>query len=102
MAACGTLPKGSVVGSEGGALKGPEIAVKGATDFDQRWIDETTEAGIAALGWQRPGPRPPEWDKPLSKRPSIAAVVEGPPPAKKKPRWRDRFLRKGPAAVEGG
>lgn len=87
-------------------LKGPEVAVKGATDFDQRWIDETTEAGIAGLGWQRPAARPPEWDKPLAKhaRAPIPDVI--PPDAKpvvKKKRWRDRIrglMHRAP--VEGG
>lgn len=89
-----------MLGSEGGALKGPDFAVKGATEFDQRWIDETTEAGIAALGWQRPGPRPPEWDKPLARnKPTIEQAAAA--PEKKKLRWRDRF-RKHPKEVEGG
>jgi len=81
----------SVAGGEDHALKGPEFVVKGATDFDQRWIDETTEAGIAALGWKRPEPRPPEWDKPLAK---TAAVSQ---PVKKKRGWNLFHTRK-PAA----
>jgi hypothetical protein len=72
--------------------------VKGATDFDQRWIDETTEAGIAALGWKRPAPRPAEWDKPLARSTMPAAPIAATPavaadPAPKKKRWRDRLRR---------
>jgi hypothetical protein len=96
LAACGTSPKGSVVGSEAGALKAPEFAVKGATDFDQRWIDETTEAGVASLGWKRPEARPPEWDKPLSR--DVAAPAPAAEPAKAKPvkkkHWWNRLRRK--------
>lgn len=78
----------SVADGEAHALKGPDVAIKGATDFDQRWIDETTEAGIAALGWPRPAARPPEWDKPLAKE---AAAAPAPAPVKKKRRWLDRL-----------
>jgi hypothetical protein len=75
----------SVADGEAHALKGPEVAIKGATDFDQRWIDETTEAGIAALGWQRPSARPPEWDKPLSRTADASPLPAAkPPPAKKR------------------
>ncbi|WP_456681659.1 hypothetical protein [Bradyrhizobium sp. USDA 3311] len=96
----------SVTGGESNALKGPEFVVKGATDFDQRWIDETTEAGIAALGWKRPEPRPPEWDKPLSR--DVAQAAPRPASVAKQPqkkRLRDRvrrLLHRGPAPVEGG
>ena len=91
LAACGTSPKGSVLGSEGGALKGPEFAIRGKTEFDQRWIDETTEAGIEALGWKRPAPRPAEWDKPLARN------VVAPAPVKKKKRWLN-LLRREPVS----
>lgn len=93
----------SVTGGEDHALKGPDFVVKGATDFDQRWIDETTEAGVAALGWKRPAARPAEWDKPLSRDAEAAPAPA--PAAKKKPRWRDRvrrLLHHAPAPVEGG
>ncbi|MGX9389745.1 hypothetical protein ACWX0K_11035 [Nitrobacteraceae bacterium UC4446_H13] len=89
LAACGTQPKGSVAGGEAHALRAPPYQVKGATDYDQQWIDETTEAGVAALGWPRPKPRPAEFDRPkVAPQPAAA-----PPPAKKK-RWFERFRRK--------
>ncbi len=88
-------------GGEAHALKGPEFVVKGATDFDQRWIDDTVEAGVAALGWQRPAERPPEWDKPLAPAAAVASI----PAPKKKLRLRDRlhnlFHRKK-TEVQGG
>jgi hypothetical protein len=114
LAACGTKPKGSVLGSEGGAIKPPDYAIKGATDFDQRWIDETVETGVSALGWKRPAPRPPEWDRPLAPIATDAAAIAEPaqmgtPPKPKKKRWRDRLIpkwlhrhKKPDAPVEGG
>jgi hypothetical protein len=77
-----------VSGGEDHALKGPQFVIKGATDFDQRWIDETTEAGIAALGWQRPAARPAEWDKPLAKAADPAPLTT---PTAKRERLRNLF-----------
>jgi hypothetical protein len=39
-----------------------EYAVRGATRFDQSWIDKRIEADVAGCGFERPKPRPPEWD----------------------------------------
>lgn len=88
-----------MLGGEGGALKAPEFAIRGATDFDQKWIDETTEAGVAALGWPRPAPRPAEWDRPLA-----PAATAGAAPAPKKKRLGDRVRRlfHKPRALQGG
>lgn len=90
----------SVIGGVDQVIKAPEFVVKGATDFDQRWIDETTEAGIAGLGWKRPEARPPEWDKPLSRNPKATIVDPADPapaakPAKKKrAKWLDMLRGK--------
>lgn len=89
LAACGTQPKVSVAGGEAHALRAPPYQVKGATPYDQDWIDETTEAGVAGLGWQRPAPRPPELD-----RPRVAPKPQAVPAPAKKKRWLDRFRRK--------
>lgn len=86
LAGCGTVRPGSVLGSEKGIFKQPEYEVKGATQYDQDWIDENVEAGIAGLGWDRPKPRPPEWDK----KPEPKAVPAKP----KKKSLLDRFRRK--------
>lgn len=116
LAACGTSPKGSVLGSEGGAIKAPAFVVRGKTVHDQAWIDETVEAGVLGLGWKRPAARPREWDRPLAKTnseirteaPGVSEPATMPPAAApKKKRWRDRliprFLRRDkPAPVEGG
>jgi hypothetical protein len=75
LTACAGTPRvASVQGGEKHALTGPEYAIKGATQYDQNWIDETTEAGVSALGWKRPKPRPPHFDaKPIP-------VKAAPPP----------------------
>src|SRR5689334_1702336 len=100
LAACGTSPKGSVLGSEGAALKAPAFVVKGKTSHDQAWIDETVEAGVSGLGWKRPAARPKEWDRPLARTNSEIITTPAPgvsepsqmgvPPVAKKKRWRDR------------
>jgi hypothetical protein len=44
-----------------------QFVVRGATPFDQPWIDDTAEAVIAGCGRERPEARPVEWDKPLAR-----------------------------------
>lgn len=48
----------------------PEYQIKGETPYDQKWADETTEAGVAGLGWKRPKPRPASLSKPKVTAPS--------------------------------
>jgi hypothetical protein len=59
------------------ALPKQQFVVRGATSFDQPWIDDTSEAVIAGCARERPAPRPAEWDKPLARE-------EAPTPAPKK------------------
>lgn len=80
LAACGTPQVGSV-GGESRVITAPEYSLKGATPYDQEWIDETTEAGIAGLGWKRPKPRPASFDA----KPVVKAAA--PKPATFKERW---------------
>jgi len=70
---------------------------------DQKWIDGTIEAGVQGLGWQRPGPRPPEWDAPpapaVKPKPAKTAVeaidrMAGKPSPKPRPRWLQMLRRK--------
>jgi hypothetical protein len=63
----------------------PAYVVLGQTRYDQNWIDSNTEAGVAACGWQRPQPRPPELNRPPTtnhlapakkKRPSLIGRIK--------------------------
>jgi hypothetical protein len=40
------------------AFPEPKQQMYGVAAVDQQYIDESTEAGIAACGWERPAPRP--------------------------------------------
>jgi hypothetical protein len=86
VAGCGTLRPASVGGGECRVFERPEYAVLGQTRYDQSWIDSNTEAGVAACGWQRPKPRPPE----LGKAPAPNHLA---PAKKKRPRLIGRIKR---------
>lgn len=80
LAGCASNPKIASV-KEGAAkvFDPPPCAVRATTRIGQRWISETIEGGIAALGWKRPEKVcPPD---------ATAAKAAAPPPAKK-PLWR--------------
>lgn len=64
------------------AFPRPQFQVKGQTSYDQRWADETTEAGVAGCGWHRPQVRP------ASLTPSQPS-----PKATFKQRWLHKFFR---------
>jgi hypothetical protein len=67
------------------AFERPQYQIRGATSYDQKWADKTTEAGVAGCSWPRPEARPHELDaKPL--------IVKAPPKAAKR-RWYDRFRK---------
>lgn len=53
----GNLPA-SVSGGECKIFRAPDFAIMGKTQVDQEWIDDNTEAGIAACKWSRPKKRP--------------------------------------------
>lgn len=63
------------------AFEAPPYAVKGKTSYDQRWIDGQVESGVAAYGWTRPKPRPPEMDAAKTAMPIKT-------PETKKPFWK--------------
>lgn len=85
------------------AFPRPAYQVRGRTSFDQRWADETTEAGVAGCGWKRPAHRPASMD---ARPPAAAAVpaiaVEAPPAPAKKLHWYNLLPRPRPKEVEGG
>ncbi len=92
---CWEAMKSSVAGGESKVFERPPYAVRGKTPYDQNWVDRQIEGGVAAFGWDRPAPRPPELDAPAGVR-SKAAI-----PAKKKlgifKRIKDRVA---PAPIE--
>lgn len=79
------------------AFPRPVYQVKGKTSYDQRWADETTEAGVAGCHWKRPARRPASLDPMPVKAPVVSTVKPWPdqPLPKKKPsllqRLRARF-----------
>src|SRR5262245_54552386 len=72
--ACGTLPVGSV-GGECQVVHTPKYVVLGKTQYDQNWIDETTERLVGACNHPRPEARPEGFD---------AKPAKAIPPKKKK------------------
>lgn len=75
------------------AFPRPPYAIAGKTAYDQKWADETTEAGVAGCRWDRPAPRPAD----------LAGAPEPKPVATPvKRHWYDHFRRKKPPAVQGG
>lgn len=86
MAGCGHRLPASVSDGLDKVIEAPEYEIRGATTFDQRWIDRAVAAGVASLNWPLPKPRPAELDAPAKK---IAPIVK---PAKK-PTFRDRLGR---------
>jgi hypothetical protein len=68
----------------------PPCAVESTTRQGQRWVNDTTESGIAALSWNRPK-KACEPDKPTSK----AAPVKATPVKTPKRRWLPFFGRAG-------
>lgn len=59
----------SIQGGESKVFEAPPYVVKGKARYDQNWIDSQVEGGVAAFGWPRPAPRPPEMDaRPVAKK----------------------------------
>jgi hypothetical protein len=96
LGACGTNPKGSVLGGDCKAFEPPTYVVKGKAQYDQDWIDGNIEAGVGACNWPRPGARPPDLDAPVvgHRAPVIVA-----PPKKKTLRERLHFPKRKPGVV---
>jgi len=82
------------------AFPRPVYQIKGATRYDQKWADETTEVGVAGCGWKRPEHRPAYLNPMPVKAPAVIAapqpaspLVIVPQPAPKKPTLRERLRR---------
>lgn len=61
-------------------LPSAQYAVRGATEYDQAVIDDTTEAVVAGCDRERPRPRPPGWDDPPAPLPAPRPVKAAPKP----------------------
>ena len=57
-AGCGTPRPGSARG-ECQIFTRPATVVLGQTAYDQGWIDDQIESGVAGCGWKRPARRQP-------------------------------------------
>lgn len=68
VAACQHTQQGSIAGGESKVFERPPYAVKGKRPYDQSWIDNQIEGGVAAFGWDRPAPRPASIDTPTAKQ----------------------------------
>lgn len=79
----GTKLPASVSGGIDKIFPHPPHEIRGATTVDQRWIDETIEAGSTCCGWMVK-PRPNDLDIP---KPKPVAVKANPKP-KKLPLWK--------------
>lgn len=88
----GSLPA-SVSGGECKIFAPPDYAIRGKTQVDQNWIDDTEEAGIAACKWSRPKARPvPATVKTkATPLPPVKSSVPAPPPVKK--HWWQRLKK---------
>lgn len=65
----------SIDGGESKVFEAPEYAIRGSTQYDQNWIDSQVEGGVAAFGWPRPKPRPPELDARSVPRTAVAKAA---------------------------
>lgn len=90
MGCANSLPA-SVAGGECKVFAAPDYVIRGRAKADQAWIDDNTEAGIAACGWPRPKNRPEA---------KVAAVVVSPlvaaPQPQPKLHWWQRLGRPKP------
>lgn len=84
---CASNLPASVAGGECRVFQAPDYAIRGKTQVDQNWIDDNTEAGIAACKWQRPKRRP----EPAAKVAAAPVVSSVPAAAVKKRRWWQRL-----------
>lgn len=81
LTACASAPVGSVAGGDCKIAHTPNYAVRGKTDYDQEWIDDTTESLVRGCKQPRPKARPASLDAPKG----------APAPAKPKPKhWWSR------------
>lgn len=94
MGCAGSLPA-SVGGGECKVFRAPDYAIRGKAQSDQDWIDDNTEAGIAACKWSRPKirPMPVKAAAKVAAQPApVVSTVAAPPPVKR--HWWQRLRKK--------
>lgn len=76
---------GSIMSGECRLVNTPSYAVRGRTNYDQAWVNKTTEALVDGCNQSRPKARPASFDAPAPKK----AVTATKPlaPVKKKRRF---------------
>jgi len=97
---CANPTIGSVAGGECKLTHTPAYAVRGKTEYDQEWVDDTTEALVRGCKQPRPKARPVSLDAPkVVTRPAAeqAPIATPAPLVKKKHHW---WTGKGQKAKE--
>jgi hypothetical protein len=91
---CATKPTvGSVAGGDCKLVHTPQYAIKGATDYDQEWSDDVTEALVRGCKQSRPKARPAALDAPPPVvTPAVPPAAPAGPP--KKLHWWQKLLPK--------
>lgn len=82
-----------VAGGECKTFVRADYEILGKTRWDQAWIDNIIETGVASCGWPRPKVRPTNWDQAVV----YANQVQATAPVVKKSVWqrvKQRFTRK--------
>lgn len=89
-----------MVGGECKAIPVAQYQIIGKTPFDQDYIDQVIESGVAACGWPRPAERPKNWDEVRTYARTVAAA----PPVVQRPgiyqRVKAKFRRKPKPVAE--
>lgn len=70
-------PIGSEKGGECKIFPPPKYAIRGATQYDQDWADDTVESGVGGCRWPRPAPRPALLDTASAKPVAVPAKKHG-------------------------
>jgi hypothetical protein len=86
LSGCAGSRPASIAGGECRIAHTPQYAVKGATPYDQNWVDDTTESLVAGCKQPRPLARPASLDVPTHKVGGKPVVV--PVTTKKRHFWQ--------------
>lgn len=90
LAGCAAPPEGSVAGGECKIVHTPSYAVRGKTNYDQEWIDDTSEALVRGCKQARPKARPVSIDNPPRLQIKMTSPTTGVTVKPKKKHWWQR------------